>query len=90
MYNPKDITNVGKFDFDKEKCITESGWNKSFSVGIYKWELKGSGGSLKKGKILVRVTGLVEDKERVFETAQNIVMQLKCGTWSGKKSIKVS
>ena len=53
MYNFKDIQFAGKHDYDKENAITESGWNKTFSVGIFKWELKSNGKSMKKGKAFV-------------------------------------
>ena len=36
MYNVKDVQFVGKHDYDKEKCLTDAGWNKTFSIGIFK------------------------------------------------------
>lgn len=64
MYNIKDIQFVGKHDYDKEKCLT-NGLNKTFSVGIFKFELKKNGKSMKKGKTIVRVSGLVENEKKV-------------------------
>lgn len=89
MYNTKDIQFVGKHDYDKESAITEIGWNKTFSVGIFKWELKSNGKSMKKGKAIVRVSGLVENKEKVFEFAENVVKDLDANMWDGRKSVVV-
>lgn len=89
MYNTKDIQFVGKHDYDKENATTESGWNKTFSVGIFKWELKSNGKSMKKGKAIVRVSGLVENKEKVFAEAERIVNLLDAGKWDGRKSVSV-
>lgn len=88
MYNPKDTQFVGKYDYDKEAAIL-SGWNKTFSVGIFKWELKNNGKSMKKGKAEVRVSGLVVNKEKVFEFAENIVKDLDAGMWDGRKTVTV-
>ena len=87
MYNTKDIQFVGKHDYDKENAIT--GLNKTFSVGIFKWELKSNGKSMKKGKAIVRVSGLVENKENVFEFAENVVKDLDANMWDGRKSVVV-
>lgn len=89
MYNIKDIQFVGKHDYDKENAITQIGWNKTFSVGIFKWELKSNGKSMKKGKAIVRVSGLVENKEKVFKFAENVVKDLDADVWDGRKSVFV-
>ena len=89
MYNFKDIQFAGKHDYDKENAITESGWNKTFSVGIFKWELKSNGKSMKKGKAIVRVSGLVENKDKVFAEAERIVKLLDAGQWDGRKTVTV-
>ena len=89
MYNTKDIQFVGKHDYDKENAMTEIGWNKTFSVGIFKWELKSNGKSMKKGKAVVRVSGLVENKEKVFEFCENVVKDLDANLWDGRKSVAV-
>lgn len=88
MYNTKDIQFVGKHDFDKENAII-NGMNITFSVGIFKWELKNNGGEMKKGKAIVRISGLVINKEKVFEMAENVVKQLDAGNWDGRKSVAV-
>jgi hypothetical protein len=88
MYNIKDVQFVGKHDYDKEGAII-AGWNKTFSVGVFKWELKNNGKSMKKGKIIVRVSGLVSNKEKVFDFAENVVKDLDSNLWDGRKSVVV-
>ena len=89
MYNVKDIQFVGKHDYDKENSLSDSGWNKTFSVGIFKWELKSNGKSMKKGKTVVRISGLVENKEKVFDFAENAIKDLDSDMWDGRKSVLV-
>ncbi len=89
MYNVKDVQFVGKHDYDKENSLSESGWNKTFSVGIFKWELKSNGKSMKKGKTVVRISGLVENKEKVFDFAENAIKDLDSDMWDGRKSVLV-
>lgn len=86
MYNPKDIQFVGKHDFDRD--IIE-GWNITFSVGIFQWILSADGKHMKKGKAKVRVSGLVIDKQRVFEVAESIVNDLDSGNWDGRKTVRL-
>ncbi len=89
MYNVKDIQFVGKHDYDKENSLSDSGWNKTFSVGIFKWKLKSNGKSMKKGKTVVRIYGLVENKEKVFDFAENVIKDLDSDMWDGRKSVLV-
>ena len=89
MYNVKDIQFVGKHDYDKENSLSDSGWNKTFSVGIFKWELKSNGKSMKKGKTVVRISGLVENKEKVFDFAENAIKDLDSDMWDGRKYVLV-
>lgn len=89
MYNIKDIQFVGKHDYDKENCLAGAGWNETFSVGIFKWELKANRKSMKKSKIIVRVSGLVSDKEKVFAFAENVVNDLDTNLWDGRKTVVV-
>ena len=72
MYNVKDIQFVGKHDYDKENSLSEGSWNKTFSVGIFKWELKNNGKSMKKGKIILRIYGLVENKEKLMKFVNDL------------------
>ena len=89
MYNVKDIQFVGKHDYDKENSLSDLGWNKTFSVGIFKWELKSNGKSMKKGKTVVRISGLVENKEKVFDFAENAIKDLDSDMWDGRKYVLV-
>ena len=89
MYNVKDIQFVGKHDCDKENSLSDSGWNKTFSVGIFKWELKSNGKSMKKGKTVVRISGVVENKEKVFDFAENAIKDLDSDMWDGRKYVLV-
>lgn len=89
MYSTKDIQFVGKHDYDKDNSLSEAGWNKNFSVGVFKWELKSNGKEMKKGKTIVRVQGSVEKSEEVFKKAESVVAELDNGIWSGKKSVTV-
>lgn len=87
MYNIKDIQFAGKHDYDKENSLAETGWNKTFSVSIFKWELKSDGKSMKKGKTIVRVSGFCKNKEKVFEFAENVVNDLDANSWDGRKTV---
>ena len=89
MYNVKDIQFVGKHDYDKENSLSDLGWNKTFSVGIFKWELKSNGKSMKKGKTVVRISGVVENKEKVFDFAENAIKDLDSDMWDGRKYVLV-
>lgn len=90
MYNLKDIQFVGKHDYDKESAEKFASWNgKSFSVNIFKWGLKTNGKEMKPLKCVVRVSGSPLNKEKVFESCENIIKDLDNGTWSGKKSVIV-
>lgn len=89
MYNPNDIQFVGKHDYDRDAALTGPGLNKTFSVGIFKWELKSSGKQMKKGKCVVRVAGEVAKAEDVFKMAENIVSHLDSDLWDGRKTVKL-
>lgn len=87
MYNPTDIQFAGKHDYDKESAIL-SGWNKTFSVGIFQWVLASGGKRLKKSKAKVRVTGLTANPKAVFDVCESIVSDLDAGNWDGRKTVK--
>lgn len=89
MYNPKDIQFVGKHDYDKENTLAESGWNETFSVGVFKWLMKNNGKEMKKGKSIVRVTGPCEKAKEVFEMCESIVSDLDRGEFDGRKSVTI-
>jgi hypothetical protein len=58
-------------------------------VGVFKWQLKNNGKSMKKGKALVRVSGPVAKKEEVFLAAEKIIKALDMGLWDVPKNVKV-
>ena len=85
-YNVKEIENVGKHDFQR---FAIEGLNVNFSVGVFKWEIKGNGKEMKKSKAIVRISGKVADKEKVFAFADNVVKDLDEGMWDGRKTVFV-
>lgn len=90
MYNVKDIQFVGKHDYDKASAENFASWSrKSFSVNIFKWELKSNKKEMKMGKGVVRVSGSPSVKEKVFAEAERIVNLLDAGQWDGRKSVTV-
>jgi hypothetical protein len=60
----------------------------TFSVGIFQWVPKASGG-LKKSKVKVRVYGSVDYPDSVYDRAEEIVRALDAGTYDGPKSVRV-
>lgn len=90
MYNSKDIQHVGKYDYDKESAEKFASWNgKSFSVNIFKWQLKSNKKEMKMGKGVVRVSGSPSIKDKVFAEAEKIINLLDAGQWDGRKSVTV-
>ena len=60
---------------------------RTFSVGIYPILPKASGEGTKRGKVRVRVSGLVADQEAVFARAREIAAQLEAGKYVGPKNV---
>lgn len=88
MKNTKDIQFVGKHDYDKASAEIFASWNgKSFSVNIFKWELKSNGKEMKMGKGVVRVSGSPSIREKVFAEVERIIKLLDAGQWDGRKSV---
>lgn len=75
----KKLELVGTYSYGKNPISANTIWNKTFSVGIFKWELKSNKKALKKGKIIIRVCGEVANKEKVFAKADEIVNELNNG-----------
>lgn len=89
MYT-KEIQFVGKHDYDKASAEKFASWNgKSFSINIFKWELKSNRKEMKMGKCVVRVSGSPSIKEKVFAEAERIVCLLDADQWDGRKSLTV-
>jgi len=75
----KNLELLNKYDYDKTPTFADTNWNKTFSVGIFQWELKSNKKALKKGKIIIRICGEVANKEQVFAKAAEIANQLNNG-----------
>lgn len=89
MYKKTDIEKAGKHDYDKEAILKVSEtFYETFSVNIFKWELKKNGKELKHGKCIVRVKAKITvDKEQLCRYCEYIVYRLDNGEWSGYKSV---
>lgn len=89
MYNPNDIQFVGKHDFGTPLYI-EMMPTITFSIGVFKWELKNNGKSMKKGKSVVRVSGLVSNSKKVIDYCEHVVQLLDNNEWDGRKTVFVN
>ena len=85
-----DEKEVGKHAFGGE-CIPQAGaipMFQTFSVGIFQWEEKRNG-TLRRGKVKVRVSGSTAAPEAVLSRAKEICAALDRGTYSGPKNVRV-
>lgn len=90
MYNQNHTQFVGRHDYDGESAKSMAGsWANSFSIGIFKWEMNSSGKAMKRGKVIVRVSGPCSKEKDVFSMAENVVKMLDNGDWDGRKTVKV-
>lgn len=85
---------VGWYDFDGEAApvrLRERGRHlqSSFSVGVFQWVHKAGGRGVKRGPVLVRVHGLVDQEREVYRLAAQICFQLDAGTYDGTKKVTV-
>lgn len=77
---------VGQYDYDGACAPWESvfpGTHDTFSVGIFQVEAKTRGSALKRGKVLIRVSGDMDKPELVLDRADMICDLLN----SGKKTV---
>lgn len=88
-YNPKDIHFVGRYDYDKPSPPGKKAWHKTFSVGIFQWELRANGKEMKKGKTKVRIGGKNEKYQLVLEKVDQVIKALDTNTWDGRKNLVV-
>ena len=86
MYNSNDIQFAGKHDFAKPLYV-ERMTTLTFSIGVFKWELKNNGRSMKKGKSVVRVSGLVTNSKNVIDYCEHVVQLLDKNEWDGRKTV---
>lgn len=61
----------------------------TFSVGVFEWVTTRSGAGIKRGPVKVRVSGPVQDAPRVYDRANQIVVELDAGHYAGPKNVKV-
>ena len=82
---------AGKHDFDGSCDPTKRGvgWagQETFSVGVFEWQQKSSRKGLKRGKVKVRVVGLVSEPGRVYAKAREVADRLDAGTYAGPKTV---
>ena len=81
---------AGKHDFDGSCDPTKrGGWagQETFSVGVFEWQQKSSRKGLKRGKVKVRVVGLVSEPGRVYAKAREVADRLDAGTYAGPKTV---
>lgn len=85
-----DEKEAGKHAFGGQ-CIPEADailWHETFSVGIFQWEEERNG-TLRRGKVKVRVSGSTAAPEAVLSRAKEICCALDRGTYSGPKNVRV-
>ncbi len=90
MYNVKDIQFVGKHDYDgvsARKFLNHH--DKTFSVNIFRWELKTNGKEMKRGKCVVRVIGTPNNIDNVLDACEKIVEQLDNKVWGKTKTVTI-
>lgn len=77
-YNEKQIENVGKHDFEP---VTGPGYASALTVstGIFAWEMRGNGKSMKKGKTIVRVSGKLTELDEINGKANELADYLDSG-----------
>lgn len=89
MYNPKDIQNAGKHDYDKAAATDwASSTAETFSIGIFKWVPKSNPkNGVKRSAVVLRVTGPTSESDEVLKAAEWAVGKLDEGTDFARKSI---
>ena len=87
----EDAMKPGQHDFDGA-CVPVSGaapQTMTFSVGCFAWTERAHGNGLKRGKVKVRVHGLVSDADAVYARAREVCNQLDNGAYVGPKTINL-
>lgn len=89
------ISWLGWHDFDGEWAPVHHPTSREvpgsrFSVGVFKWVRTVDGRGIKRGPVLVRVSGPVTEEAEVYRMAAQVCFQLDSGTYSGPKSVTVS
>jgi hypothetical protein len=81
MKDLKNLTNAGKFDYDREKCeaMANSNWARTFSIAIFRLVPKSNKKELKRAGTVVRIKAACKDKEAAFAKADEVVALLDAG-----------
>jgi len=85
---------VGYFDFDGHGAPwhyprTREVPGSRFSVGVFQWVRTADGKHVKRGPVLVRISGPVTEEEEVVRMAAQVCFQLEAGTYAGRRSVAV-
>ena len=83
-----DREGVGNYDYDGSCKPGAGSWasQETFSVSIFKWVKRASGGRLKRAKSVYRIYGLVSDPEKVYQRVGDVCDFLDHGGVLEKKS----
>jgi hypothetical protein len=79
-----------KHGFDAA-CLPSAGtciWD-SFSIGIFQWIPNKDGSRLKRGKVKVRVKGLISQEDTMRSLAKSFAAQLDAGVYDGPKLVDI-
>lgn len=88
MYDQKDLTKVGKHDFNKEYYLKNNfGDTRSFSINIFPWGLYSNGKKLKQLGGVVRIHGSEANKQEMIKMAELVISQLDANEWDGRKNV---
>jgi hypothetical protein len=80
---------LGTHDFDRAAPLYLGGKIVTRSVGIFCWTETSRGNGVKRSAVKVRVRGLVEDWQRINQTAAGIVRMLDSGEYTGPKVVNI-
>lgn len=81
---------AGKHGFDGACAPGRSGTTGyTFSVGVFPWIPKKGRPGVKRGKVVVRVSGSTSEVEKVYAEAEKVALLLDDGRYKGPKSFDV-
>jgi len=76
-------------EYDPRDCKHKFASLKTFSLGIFPILPKASGKGMKKGTVVVRVSGPTSKPEAVAEKAREIIKLLDAREYTGPKRVRV-
>jgi len=90
MKNYKDLSNAGKYDYNRESCeeVLSRGFA-TFSIAIFQLVPKSGKKQLKRGKTAVRIIADCQNKDAAFSMADKVVKLLDIGEWDSRKTVKI-